>query len=87
MNPYERRIIHAVVTDIEGVTSKSNGEEPNRKVIIKPARVETREGGRPRREGGRSRRGGRRDAVKEPAPHREAKKLDDSFKLYGKIEL
>ena len=106
MNPYERRIIHAVVTDIEGVTSKSNGEEPNRKVIIKPTRVETREGGRPRREGGRSRRGGRRDheprqpreikesvqsageaAVKEPAPHREAKKLDDSFKLYGKIEL
>ena len=36
MNPYERRIIHAVITDIEGVTSKSTGEEPNRKVIIKP---------------------------------------------------
>ena len=106
MNSYERRIIHAVVTDIEGVTSKSNGEEPNRKVIIKPTRTETREGGRSRREGGRSRRGGRRDsesrqpremnesvqsageaAVREPAPHREAKKLDDSVKLYGKIEL
>ena len=106
MNPYERRIIHAVVTDIEGVTSKSNGEEPNRKVIIKPTRVEAREGGRSRRDGGRSRRGGRRDheprqprenrenvqsagetAVREPAPHREAKKLDDSIKLYGKIEL
>ncbi|MDO5125215.1 MAG: RNA-binding cell elongation regulator Jag/EloR [Ruminococcus sp.] len=34
MNPYERRIIHATVTDIEGVTSKSTGEEPYRKVII-----------------------------------------------------
>ena len=37
MNPYERRIIHAVVTDIEGVFSKSTGEEPNRKVVIKPS--------------------------------------------------
>ena len=37
MNPYERRIIHAVVTDIEGVYSKSTGEEPNRKVVIKPS--------------------------------------------------
>ena len=34
MNPYERRIIHATVTDIEGVTSHSKGEEPYRKVII-----------------------------------------------------
>lgn len=34
MNPYERRIIHAVVSEIEGVTSKSTGEDPYRKVII-----------------------------------------------------
>lgn len=34
MNPYERRIIHAVVSDIEGVYSKSKGEEPNRRVVI-----------------------------------------------------
>lgn len=34
MNPYERRIIHSVITDIEGVTSRSKGEEPYRKVII-----------------------------------------------------
>lgn len=34
MNPYERRIIHAVVSDIEGVTSKSRGDEPNRRVVI-----------------------------------------------------
>lgn len=34
MNPYERRIIHAVVSEIEGVFSKSKGDEPNRRVVI-----------------------------------------------------
>ncbi len=34
MNPYERRIIHSAITEIEGVSSHSTGEEPNRKVII-----------------------------------------------------
>lgn len=34
MNPYERRIIHAVVSEIEGVSSKSRGDDPNRKVVI-----------------------------------------------------
>ena len=34
MNPYERRIIHATISEIEGVTSASIGEEPNRCVII-----------------------------------------------------
>ncbi len=36
MNPYERRIIHSTVTEIEGVSSHSSGEEPNRRVIIMP---------------------------------------------------
>lgn len=34
MNPYERRIIHATISEIDGVTSRSVGEEPFRKVII-----------------------------------------------------
>lgn len=34
MNPYERRLIHSTVSEIEGVSSKSVGEEPYRKVII-----------------------------------------------------
>lgn len=34
MNPYERRIIHAAVSEIDGVTSKSKGDEPNRRIII-----------------------------------------------------
>lgn len=36
MNPYERRIIHAKIAEIEGVSSKSVGEDPYRKVIILP---------------------------------------------------
>ncbi len=36
MNPYERRIIHAKVAEITGVSSKSVGEDPYRKVIILP---------------------------------------------------
>ncbi len=34
MNPYERRIIHSKVAEIEGVFSNSIGEEPFRKVVI-----------------------------------------------------
>lgn len=34
MNPYERRIIHAAVSSIEGASSASTGEEPNRRVVI-----------------------------------------------------
>ncbi len=34
MNPYERRIIHSAIAEIEGVNSRSIGEEPYRKVVI-----------------------------------------------------
>lgn len=34
MNPYERRIIHAAVSEMENATSRSVGEEPYRKVLI-----------------------------------------------------
>lgn len=34
MNPYERRIIHSALQDYPGVITYSEGEEPNRKVII-----------------------------------------------------
>lgn len=34
MNPYERRIIHSTVSEIDGVFSNSIGEEPFRKVVI-----------------------------------------------------
>ncbi len=34
MAPFERRIIHATVQNIDGVSSTSVGEEPHRKVVI-----------------------------------------------------
>jgi spoIIIJ-associated protein len=36
MNSYERRLVHAVLSDFKGVITESEGEEPNRKVVIKP---------------------------------------------------
>ena len=48
MNPYERRIIHSTVSKFEGVTSRSIGEEPNRRVVISSTR---KYNGRPRRGG------------------------------------
>ena len=34
MNPYERRIIHSAVGKIEGVRSESEGDGPDRRVVI-----------------------------------------------------
>jgi spoIIIJ-associated protein len=34
MNPYERKVIHATLQQVEGITTKSEGEEPYRRVII-----------------------------------------------------
>lgn len=36
MNSYERRIIHNALTNNKKVTTESEGEEPNRYVVIKP---------------------------------------------------
>lgn len=36
MNPYERRIIHTALANSETVTTKSDGAEPNRHVVIVP---------------------------------------------------
>lgn len=36
MNSYERRIIHSILADHKKVTTESEGEEPNRYVVIKP---------------------------------------------------
>jgi spoIIIJ-associated protein len=40
MNPYERRIIHAALSEYEGVKTESEGKEPNRYVVIVPANLE-----------------------------------------------
>jgi spoIIIJ-associated protein len=76
MNPFERRIIHSTVSEIEGVSSLSVGEEPNRRVVIttptarRPSRPD-REGGRDQNQsrGGRPpRRDGERPPYKAAAP-------------------
>ncbi len=35
MNSYERRIVHNAISKIKGVSTKSEGEEPNRYVVIR----------------------------------------------------
>jgi spoIIIJ-associated protein len=34
---FERRVIHQAIVDLEGVTTYSEGEEPNRRVVIAPS--------------------------------------------------
>lgn len=36
MTSYERRIIHNKLTDFKGIKTESEGEEPNRHIVIKP---------------------------------------------------
>ena len=37
MSAFERKIVHDVIADLTGVQSDSIGEEPNRRVVIRPA--------------------------------------------------
>lgn len=63
MNPYERRIIHAALSEREGVTTTSEGKEPNRYIVIIPDNLEDPSApaipARTERDGRRN--GGRRD--------------------------
>jgi spoIIIJ-associated protein len=36
MNPFERKVIHDVIASVSGVHSESEGEEPNRRVVVLP---------------------------------------------------
>lgn len=96
MNPYERRIIHTTVQEIEGVTSYSVGSDAERRVVItleegvKPTHP-SKGGYNNRSRGGRGRQGGRsprkNNSYKPDAPTR-APKTDagaEGFSLYGKL--
>lgn len=95
MNPYERRIIHSTITEIEGVHSKSVGSDPNRKVVIFPNDKHGEDKGERRNNRGRNSRGrGRNDRDRKPSQRvdskpREGAPLQDeaSVSLYTKIEL
>ena len=36
MNPFERKIVHDTIAKIDGLQSESEGEEPNRRVVVLP---------------------------------------------------
>jgi spoIIIJ-associated protein len=36
MNPFERKVVHDVIATVAGVHSESEGEEPNRRVVVLP---------------------------------------------------
>lgn len=40
MNPYERRVLHSALSGFKGVDTHSEGEEPNRRVVITPTEEE-----------------------------------------------
>lgn len=97
MNPYERRIIHTAVQEIEGVTSHSVGADASRRVVITLAEgvkpTHPSKGGYNRGRGGRGgynrggNRGGRSQSNRVEAPAR-APRTDagaEKVSLYGKI--
>ncbi|MBO4385329.1 MAG: protein jag [Clostridia bacterium] len=66
MNPYERRVLHATLQNNPDVTTHSEGEEPNRRVVVTPKRRG--------RSGYTKNRNSRRPSERRPAQVRE----DDS---------
>lgn len=91
MNPYERRIIHTAVQEIEGVSSHSVGEGENRRVVIVSDDCDNqRRGGYSRDR--RNNNGGRRDnrrpqyVPETPKEPREQKVDATGSSRYGKIE-
>ncbi len=71
MNPYERRIIHSKIAEIDGVVSHSVGEDPYRKVVVAVP------GGRGyNRRNNNHRNGGHRDNNGGKRPYREKRPED-----------
>lgn len=96
MNPYERRIIHTAVQEIENATSWSEGDEGNRHVVIGPkdgvnARYGRDTRGHDRRRGRNDRKSTRRKTsdytVAESSATREPKRDNNAAPLYGKIDI
>lgn len=75
MNPYERRIIHSKVMEIEGVYSNSIGEEPFRKVVISANARPSYSGNG----GGRNSRGRDRDRIPTGKSYRQSTGYSTSF--------
>ena len=85
MNPYERRIIHTAVQEVEGATSHSIGSNLDRRVVISPVDGAKHNSGRNNRNGGRRE---KREAYKpEISPDRAPKSDIVGSSLYGKVEI
>jgi spoIIIJ-associated protein len=37
MTPFERKVVHDAVSAVDGVVSESEGEEPQRRIVVRPA--------------------------------------------------
>lgn len=84
MNPYERRIIHTAISEIDGVVSLSIGSGLDRRVVLEP------EGGVKRRDNNRRGGGNRRPRQQQSAPvdpNREKKVDRADMPKFGKIEV
>lgn len=88
MNPYERRIIHTAVQEVEGATSHSVGSNLDRRVVISPVEGARNNGGN---RGRNNRNGGRRERKEaykpEISPDRAPMSDIDGSSLYGKVEI
>ena len=84
MNPYERRVIHTAVQEIEGVESRSIGSDQDRRVVIEPTGGAVKA---PKRDGGRHGRADRPKATTK-APENYTPKADRAdLPKFGKIEV
>ena len=88
MNPYERRIIHTAVQEVEGATSYSIGSNLDRRVVIAPVEGAKNNGGN---RGRNNRNGGRREKREAYKPEISADRTPkgdiDGSALYGKVEI
>ena len=97
MSPFERRIIHTALSESETVTTRSDGKEPNRYVVIVPNDKDEdarpynaarnarggRDHGRDRRDrGGRNNRGGMRGGNGRRSGFTEEKRKPSGFGTY-----
>lgn len=81
MNPFERKIIHSALSDYQGVKTESQGEEPNRYIVVIPDNIKnenetSRYGKRDSKKGGRDRKDGKREKS-------EVIKLEKTGMSYG----
>lgn len=84
MNPYERRVIHTAIQEIEGVESRSIGYNQDRRVVIEPVGGVRHSGGYRRNNTSRPRSNA---AAKEQSPARPPREDKPGLPKYGKIEI